>query len=232
MSRVFEGESFSDFYDEDSAAVFEALEFRRCQFTSSRISMTRQPRLRSTVRRIRLINCEQRGCALEAATVEDVLVDGFKTNGILQAWAAVFKHVTLRGKIGSIMASDKVKSGLATPEEQRGFDEANAVYYSNVDWALDIREAEFADEPDFRGVPARLVRRDPETQVVVTRAKAMQGAWRTVDLSKTSWATAIEFLLEFGYPDVVLVAPKRHRKFREFLDGLKKLRDVGVAEPD
>jgi hypothetical protein len=77
-----------------------------------------------------------------------------------------------------------------------------------------------------------LIRRDPATQVVVTRDKAMQGTWRNVDLSGTHWATSLQFMLNRGDEDIVLVAPKRHRKFKVLLDGLKRLRDAGVAEPD
>jgi hypothetical protein len=100
-----------------------------------------------------------------------------------------------------------------------------------VDWALDIANAEF-EEAEIQAVPARLVRRDSATQVIVTREKAIQGLWRELDLSKTHWDTSIEFFLERGDPDVVLVAPKRNRKYRQLLDGLRALRDAGVAEPD
>jgi hypothetical protein len=232
MTKIYEGREFRSFYDQDSKRIFADLEFRNCRFVSSRVSITRDPRRRSTVRNITLINCEQIGCALEAAIVEDVLVDGFDTGGFFPAWAAVFKHVVLKGKIGSIMLNPAVATGLATPQQQRAFDEANAAYYATVDWALDITEAEFEGEADIRRVPAHLICRDPETQVVVKREKALEGVWRTLDLSRTYWPTALEFFLERGDPDIVLVAPKRHRKFRQYLDGLKALRDAGVAEPD
>jgi hypothetical protein len=240
--RVFEKEEFRSFYegstyyqagrtyDNDSGRTFSDLEFRKCHFVSSVISMTRKPELRSTVRNVRLIQCEQHGCALEAAIVEDVLVDAFKTNGLFQTWGAVFKHVTLRGQIGRVMLSPAVSPGKATPTQQRAFDEANAAYYADVDWALDISEAEF-EEIDIRRVPARLIRRDPDTQVVVTRERAMEGAWRNLDLSKTDWAGYIDLFLRDGDAELVLAAPKRDRKYRDHLDGLKMLRDAGVAEP-
>jgi len=69
-------------------------------------------------------------------------------------------------------------------------------------------------------------------KVVVTREKAMEGVWRQLDLSKTHWATSLKFLLDRGDPDVVLVAPKRNRKFQALLDGLQALRNAGVAELD
>jgi hypothetical protein len=185
------------------------------------------------VRNVKVIRCEVLGCALDAAIVEDVVVDGLKTapEQPLQSWAAVFKHVTLKGLIGEIMISPMVAPGLAKPHEQRAFDEANAAYYQTVDWALDISEGLFQD-CDIRRVPAHLVRRDLATQVVVKRERVLEGTWRKLDLSKTWWATSLEFFLEDGDPDMVLVAPKRHPRYAHLLDGLKMLRDAGVAEPD
>lgn len=231
MTRIFERQEFNHFLDRDSGAVFEDVEFRRCSFIGCSISTTRNPALRSTVRNVRLVGCEQRGCSLDAAVLEEVLVEGLKTHGLFQAWGAVYRHATLRGRIGRVMTSPLIAPGWASAEEQRAFAAANAAYYATVDWALDISEGEF-EECDLRGVPARLVRRDAATQVVVTRDKAMQGLWRQLDLKKTYWATSLEFLLERGEPDVVLVAPKRDRRFRDLLDGLQLLRDAGVARPD
>lgn len=229
--KKFEGEEFVQWFDRDSGAVYSDLEFVKCRFESSGLSITRDPMLRATVRNVRLTKCEQRGSAIDTAIIEDVLVDGLKTNGLFQTWGAVFKHVTLRGKIGRIMISPAVATGTAKLEEQRAFDAANADYYAKVDWALDISEGEF-EECELQRVPAHLVRRDPETQAVIKREMAIQGKWRELDLSKTHWKTSIEFMLNRGDADVVLVAGKRDRKFRDLLDGLKKLRDAGVAESD
>lgn len=230
MTR-FERQSFIHVLDRNSSRSICDMEFSRCYFESCRLSISRTPALRTTVRNVKLVNCEQRGCAIEAAVLDAVTVDGLKTNGLLQTWGAAFRHVTLKGRIGRIMLSNVVATGLATPEEQRAFDAANAAFYASTDWALDLIEAEF-EECDIRGVPAALIRRDADTQVVVTREAAITGRWRRVDLSGTYWATAIEFLVESQLPDTVLVAPKRHRNFRHMLDGLRKLRDCGVAAPD
>lgn len=227
--RTFEKQEFVRWHDR-GGSLYEDMRFVNCWFRSCGISITRDPAQRTIVRNVELIKCEERGGAIDTAVLEGLLVDGLKTTGLLQTWGAVFKHVTLRGRIGRIMVSPAVGTGLATPEQQRAFDVANARYYADVDWALDIREAEF-EECDIRRVPASLVRRDPETQVVVTRERALRGEWRRLDLSKTYWASAIEGFLHEGDADLVLVAGKRQRKFRDLVDGLKKLRDAGVAEP-
>lgn len=81
-------------------------------------------------------------------------------------------------------------------------------------------------------MPARSVIRDPETQVIVTREKALQMEWKKVFPINTIWGLTIENIIEWNFPDQVLVAPKRHPRFEDYLDGLKKLCDIGVAEPD
>ena len=225
---------FRGLLDRDSNRTFEELEIRNSYFEGCGLSITRSPKLRTTARNVHLLNCEQRGCGIESAIFDAVTVDGLKTNGLLQTWAAVFKHVTLRGKIGRVMFSSVLAprtGGLAPPDQQRVFDEANAQFYAAVDWALDLTEAEF-EECDARGVPGRLIRRDPATQVLVTREAAITGRWRSIDLSDTYWPTALEFFIESQASDIVLVAPKRNRKFKQLLAGLEKLRDCEVAEPD
>jgi hypothetical protein len=76
MTKIFTNQEFQSFYDRNSGRVFQDLEFRGCRFTSSSVSITRNPRRRSTVRNIRLTQCEEIRCALNAAIVEDVIVDG------------------------------------------------------------------------------------------------------------------------------------------------------------
>lgn len=234
MTRIFERQEFHSVYD-DGGSLFEDYEFRRCRFASCALSITRDPRWRSTIRNVKLIDCEENACGLESAIVEDTLIDGLKTSDLFQTWSAVFRHVTLRGKIGRIMLSPAVApgvDGLAPKAQQAAFDEANQRYYAAVDWALDIREAEFA-EATIDCVPGRLVRRDPATQVLVTRERALRGEWRQLDLAKTYWPMALDDFVNYSAQDaIVLVAPKRAKRFRQLLDGLERLREAGVAEPD
>lgn len=229
MIKTFKERKFASYYDQNSGKTFSNLEFLKCHFVSSRISITRDPKRRSTVRNVKIINCEQHGCALEAAIIEDVLVDGFKTHGLFQSWGAVFRHVVLRGKIGRIMTSPLVATGLATPDQQKSFDAANSQYYTGVDWALDIREAQF-EEADLRGIPTKLILRDPETQFIITREKALENKWKDIDLSGTYWKGAIELFLDSGVASKMFVAPKRNPRFRQLLGGLWMLRDAGVLE--
>jgi hypothetical protein len=231
MVKVYEKREFHGYTDRNSGKTFSGLEFRECKFVGCAISLARNPNRRSKLSNVKFINCEQLGSALYEAIVEDVLIEGFKTNGLFQSWGAVFKHVVIRGKIGRIMTSQRIISFLKKPKEQNSFDEANAAYYKNVDWALDIRDAQF-EEAELRGIPAKFIIRDPDTQFILTREKALEGKWKNIDLSGTYWTTAIELFLNIGGPDELFVAPKRHPRFRPLLAGLWALRDAGIFEDD
>jgi len=190
-----------------------------------------RPDLRARIVAVQLIGCSETGVALETAILDDVVVDGLKTSDLLQLWSCALRHVVLRGRIGRIMFSPLVDLLDRKPELNALWRRANDEFYSSVDWALDISAGEF-QECEIRGIPGRLIRRDPETQVVVTREKVLSGKWRDVDLEGTHWGLSIEFMLRRGDADVVLVAPKRDRKYKKLLEGLRRLRDAGIAEPD
>ena len=232
MTKLFQDRKFIDFHDRNSTKTYPDLEFQKCYFESCRISWTKDPRRRITIRNVQMVDCEQRGCALDAAIIEDVVVVGLKTDTLFRTLGAVYKHVTLKGKIGTLMISPYtapfIANGMKDLRLQKPFDEANRLYYSSVDWAMDIREAQFV-EADLRGVPGQLVLRDPETQFLITREKALEGKWKEIDLSGTYWQITIENFLKGEFESGILVAPKQNPRFRPLLAGLWALRDAGVV---
>jgi hypothetical protein len=229
--RVFEKEEFTSFHDR-GGNVYEDLHFKRCAFVSSAVSITEEPANRTTVRNVTLERCRVVGSSLHCAVVQDVLVDGLETSDLHQAWGALFKHVTLRGKIGRLMVTPLVGPRHLHTPVQEAFDKERDAYYRDVDWALDISEAE-AVELELAGIPARLIRRDSETQAVVTRQAALPGEWRDLEhVQGTELGLGIQELLKWGADDIVLVAHKRSRNFKQLLAGIEELRAAGVAEPD
>ena len=230
--KIFQNQRFDSFDDRDSRATFHDMEFRQCHFESCELSITRTPTLRSTLRQVKLLDCSQQACALSAAVVEDVVVDGLNTGRqLFQTWGAVFNRTVLQGKIGRLMISSGVLPGVISHEEQRAFDDANAEYYGDVEWALDISKGEF-QELCIRGLPGHLIRRDPETQILVTRERALLGDWRNLEFQDNLLPISLEMFLQRGESSMVLVAPKRHSRFKAYLGDIKLLRLAGVAEPD
>lgn len=235
MTRVFAGEEFDNFKDRDSSGLFADLEFRNCVFNSCSVSRTFDPQKRSRVRNVRIRDCEAAGCFVGPAIIEDAVVDGLRIPKVLIADGCVFRHVALRGRIDRVII-EPIIPPTGIYEENRAkisswFEHANAEYYKNVDWALDIREGDFSDF-DVRGIPSRLILRDTFTQAVVKREKILDGKWRKLDLSATWWPVSLELLQKSGWEDHVLIAPKRHRQFSQALKGIHMLRDAGIAEPD
>lgn len=230
--KTFKNEIFEGFRDRNSARVFADMEFIDCVFDDCFVSIADEVIKRSTIRNMRFTNCTVKGSGVKTGIIEDVIVDGLKTNGkLLQIWGAVFKNVVLKGKIDRLMLSPAVV--LSDPESpvNKAFSMANAEYYNTVDWALDISQAE-ANELEIQGVPARLILRDAETQVVVTADKAIKNCFDKFDYGDTHWKFSIQFMLNRGEKDIVLVAPKKNPKFKILLAGLQMLRNAGIAEPE
>ena len=122
-------------------------------------------------------------------------------------------------------------------DKQKPFDDFRDRFYAGVEWTLDISEARFK-EFDVRGVPGRLIRRDPESQILVTRERALEMAtpgWeKKLDPSNKLWPFVINLFLSDGYADTVLVAPLGAAKAKRnlLLKGLRELRMIGLAESD
>ncbi len=176
--RFFENQTFHGFGDFESSATFSDLSFKKCIFESCSLSAGRWPKTRSTVRNVRIEQCRGYGCHVGAAIVEDTIIDGLKTGDFFQTCGAVFKHVTLLGKIGRVMICRNFFTTPGGAEQERAFDLANAEYYRHVDWALDISEGEYS-EFDIRSVPGHLIRRNPETQARIKRERLVESDWRS-----------------------------------------------------
>jgi hypothetical protein len=174
-------------------------------------------------------------CIIWPAIIEDVMVDNLDTGRLLIANACVYKHVVLRGKVGNIKICRRIPfvSGPAgyLTRRQEIMDQANAEYYRDVDWALDLSEAEFTSG-EVEGIPPELVRRDPATQFVLREKAIKDGRWREVNLSGTYWSSLLDAYAREGMGDVILVAPKAAPDFKVLLKGLMMLREAGVVESD
>jgi len=228
--KVISDQRFNSFVDRHSGAVFADVRFERCYFQGCSVGITINPRIRTTVRNVELIDCGMRGCSLNAAIVEDCTVDGLKTHGLRSAYGAVHKHVTLRGRIDHLLLGQYLGHDDKDGSEALAFAKADAAFYASVDWALDISKLDCVDL-DIRTAPAHLVRIDPETQVVMTREQAMRREWARLDLGDR-WPRQIDVFLHLGLRESVFVVGKRDKKDQKaMLRGIELLRREGIAEP-
>lgn len=187
--------------------------------------------------------------------IEDTLVEDLGTSarpGSVKIEGAVFKHVTVRGKtaelhIGPYLAhvrewaptsgsflgrvADRLLFGVPRPEREEQLRAANRAYYADVDWALDITEAQ-APDLTLEGIPADLIRRDSRSQAVVRRQKVVEAGPRGLEVLANAphFGLTVRSMIENGFDDVVIVAGRRSEKYAERQRAIDMLREAGLAE--
>lgn len=230
----YKSHTFRKLYDRDGALCLEDIRLENCVFENCALSLTKDVHLRSAVRNVSVKNCKANGCGIGPAIFENVEVDGLETNDLLIVWAATFHHVKLAGKIGKIKINPWAHFADRTEATQGPFNRSREAFYRTIDWALDISEARFKGF-DVTGIPARLFRRDPESQAVVTRERVTaENGQRIAKADGNPWLPWIRGALSDGSSDGVLVTPLGAPKtqYEKFLHGLQQLRDLGIVEAE
>lgn len=184
---------------------------------------------------------------------DECVFDGVRVSRDVVMVSGVFRHCVLRGRIGLLLFMDDVMNALGGPSGRaRGpfaqpVDAARAretlAYYRDLDWALDIRGAEFVTPMSFP-LPGRLVRYDPRTQLALSRkeVRAFVAKSATVAdalpiqtllraLGPNPWASSLSLLLGSPFESKVLAAAATGKDRGHWLDGLRELRKLGLAEP-
>jgi hypothetical protein len=226
MKSIFGGEFEARF----EGKAIEGYELTNCSFLNCVLAPPATPGDRALIRNVTIRNAKHRSGSIFGAVLEDVHVSGLGRLGRSPffLWAPAFRHVTLEGKLSSIMINKEFQ--VFDNLDQPAWDQANREFYASVDWALDISLAEFQGGFRVDAVPGHLVRRDEETQILVSRKNLSQTDWRSLDWDGSSFQISIDRFLKDGlYDETVLVAPKRAKHFQEDLRTLEILRREGLA---
>ena len=218
----------------------EDLVLRQCRFAMFQHPVQKSLDARPTLRRLTVERCHFTASELGPLILEDALIDTIWIHrgmwGPQKVVGCAFNRVVIRGRINGgvrfVPSMDWMLNRPLAPAVDDPFVRANQRYYEGVDWALDIGSAEFTGiEMSHCDIPARLIRRDPETQVVVTRDSVQRGDWRAAS-EGSSKVFAIEDFLSAGLDDTVLVAPIRSKYLEADVAAFRRLRDIGVALAD
>lgn len=230
--------AFHALIDRGDVGLVDGIVLDGCCFDFCALSETQEIGRRTIARNVTVRNCvAQNHVAIGPAILENVFVDGLGTpTGIVLFWDPLFKHVRFQGRIGRIKINPYAcPEAYITPALQAPFDAAKRAYYAGVDWAIDISNAQF-QLFEMSGVPTELVRRDPETQVIVRREACLGPEWRREINPDNVWLDNIDVWLKVDKvePTRLLVAPKgtTRAQFEKDLRDLHVLRRIGVADPD
>ena len=207
-------------------AILEGFEAVRCEFDNVSIGSTKDGEEPVYVRDCALTRCRASVAFFGLVVVEDSVIDGL-SGSFWPTPTILCRHVVLRGSIDAIDLRSPRQLDAPGHGSMRAVHDA---FYRSVDWALDIRDARFR-RCDISGIPGHLVRRDPATQVLVTRERAMAGPWREVT-GDHFWWVGIERLIETGDRSHVFVACRRGKDFDKEIELIRRLREAGIAEPD
>ncbi|MEU3622782.1 hypothetical protein BS329_09740 [Amycolatopsis coloradensis] len=222
MTQTYVKEKFEYRKIIESAATFTDLAFEQCAFVGGVIMQEHDdPTYPLALSNISLHKCKVGNVVLYGLRCDNVVVDTLSHGKPIEFEACVFDRVTFRGSLGAVRFSPAIDE-----EPRKSFAPGAAKLYEEIDWALDITEAEFSDI-EIWDVPGHLVKRDPETQFLVRRATA---AAADIDALPPYARVLVERAAEAPYDTSVLAAPIRSKSFEEALDALRTLRDLGIAE--
>jgi hypothetical protein len=213
------------------------VELRRCNFVECQHPAWHEASERPMFNRVNLVRCHVTASDFGPVIAEDCVVDTVWFHrgmwGPQLVAGCAFKHVVIRGNVtGGLrfgISNEWHRTWPPMPIANDPLAQANARYYADVDWALDISDANFTGiEMSWCDIPARLIRRDPETQVVVTRESATHGDWRAACGDSPLWV-GIERFLDADLPDTVLVAARRSKRFAIDKAAIDRLCAEGIA---
>jgi hypothetical protein len=203
------------------------LEFVNCDFVGEGLASYVAPVNRSTATHIRVKNCAVNSFFGIGAVFEDVVVDGLRTSHapvILNGCA--LRHVVLTGKCGRFLFNRSVCHD--NDQRNAAFDVANAAFYGNTDWALDISTLKPVGV-EIRGtIPSRLIRRNPDEHFVMTRSVALTGDWKKYDPSGAI-EIGISLFLASGADDNLFVASRYSKNFKEKIEYFHRLKSTGLV---
>lgn len=227
--RILEGHEFTGLRSWDKQGSVEDARFVRCSFKSCSAATATAPEARLLLQNVQLISCGYQGCSLFTTVFDNVLVDGLRQSGRMPLflWGCAFRHVVLRGVLSPPIVN---ANGRLTHQESDPWPATNSAYYVNVDWALDLREAQFSSTFAFHGVPASLVRRDPETQFILRRDTITRIGWSGTHADLPS--VLVNSFLSSGVPDTVVGVGRSSQKFDAELREFHALRERGVFESE
>ncbi|MBT2539178.1 hypothetical protein J7E99_00280 [Streptomyces sp. ISL-44] len=223
-----EKQKFQNIKSIGSGRELAGYELVRCEFNGCDLAQFDDPGLGLVVRDLTAERITVKRSFVDGVRFEDVVIDGLALSSLTHLNGCVFRHVTLRGRIGPVMTTPP---NFSLPEEmQAAFAAGIEAYYADADpdadWALDISEAEF-EEADLYYVPGHLVRRDPETQFLLHRDRLVG-----IDVGQLSTFAriAVDRFESTPFSSIVAVAPRRAGYFAEALAGYEELRALGVAD--
>lgn len=237
--HIVNGKSFSGIHDIytnwaflNKSRCLANVIYTNCSFDNCLVSLTNNVRKKTLVKNVTLKNCVQKSCDVYAAVLDNIIVENLDCKSLLGLYGTLFKHVKFTGSIGNLIITPLVKSVMVNNRQNRIFLRLQENFYKNLDWALDITEAEFKGDITIRNIPVHLIRRDKSTQMIARKNVLNAHPNLQFELTNSPWRWQIEDFLDRDYPEIVLIAPKKSKHFLELTEALLVLKAKGLVNED
>lgn len=214
----------------DNRAINEGtdnfLEFEKCTFTRCYLGNF----INSIKEKFDICNVTLKSCNVDiihtigAVNFKNITVEKLKTKRKLVFSNSLFEHCKLIGNVGSIQISDYADlTNLQNPFNSEVL-KYNTEKYKNIDWALDISEAQFVDF-SCRGIPAEKIIINDDFQFKVNYQKLNE-----FPNHSKRFEHLISIYLDaykFSKNNFVITTNKGNKLFQEDMDFKNYLIDIG-----
>ncbi|MFH7595278.1 hypothetical protein WDV06_09265 [Streptomyces racemochromogenes] len=222
MTVSFENEEFRDIRILGSNRTYQSTRIAGCKFSACHLAQFDDPEFNLVIKDAAIENCGFDRCSIQGVMFDNVVIEGMRFKQLHRVYGCVFRNVRFLGKVGPVIVMGPHAS-LARREKM-----ADGIIrkYREIDWAVDISEAIFSDA-DFHYVPGHLIRRDPETQILLHREKFVDIPASDFPPYARIWVSRFEVS---PFDSLVAVAPKASRKFADYMRDLVWMRENDLAE--
>ena len=194
-------------------------DFHRCRFDGLNLNAVKG---RIVVRDATLDRCTFAGSFSKRVAFADCTLLAPKVVGANTFYSCVFKHVRVTGDLGGRLRVYESFGDEDARERERARQEA-AEYYRDVDWALDLREADVSGIR-LEGVPPALVRRDPKTLLLLWTKDAQHSVWQSKQVN--GWRPyALDRAVKYGQASAFVGLSRRSEPAV-----IAALREAGVVD--
>lgn len=215
--------------------ILENVHFKDCNFHHCNLSdCISSEREASLMKNCIFEDCTiNENCNVGNGILENIKFYNFKTTESLAFSGALFNKVSFYGKCGSFSLSSYTSQRggnagkILTEEQINNFNNAANIYYQDVEWALDISNAEFRNLEILDNVPVDLVKVNCYSQVIVRKAHINMDK---LEQNPYILASHKQMIINSKRDCILVVATIDNKYEKQELESLKVLKGEGLAQ--
>jgi hypothetical protein len=119
---------------------------------------------------------------------------------------------------------------MLSEDEQKQIDHDAKNYYENVDWILDVSQAEFQEIEIDSSIPAKKVKRNPELHGIIYKEKVDIAKIENHEYICNLHKSYLRYNINSNH--IIAVPSIKNKYMEEELESLRVLREEGIVYPN